>query len=613
MKKFFPLCLLLIVALVWTVSIASTFDRTPTANSSKQTVDKSQDLDAVQGDEMTPEKAARIQADKEARHEEILRSLTGESEEISSETSVEYPSDITTNAGGEAAPDYLYGPVTISELSMPGSEFRMRELKDDGVIDANEKAEYEQILAETPVIEIPMPLNIVSESEPNDDCSTADPIACGDTVWCATQTTGQDDHDWFTFTLDATYPSWKVTIETHPTAGACDPPSSDTYLELWTGDCQTLITDDDDGGVGFFSLITINLLPGSYAIHEDNTVWSSDGSYHLSVICEEDTCFGLAPPNDLCTSVTPVALPANTPTVFNGYSNECATMDCALLTYPHVWEAFTTTVVGDLAIEYCGSLYNGGPWGNGYIVLEPDCPCVSNLYFSSYDFGCADGNVRIYWDNLPAGTYYYPVLWDPANNAGGNYTLTMTLTVTGPCDVVCDPNWTYENEPPCDTNYVDSTNSGCNLPLFWSPYTVGDTVCGETGTYAFWDTVDQVWLDYRDTDWYEFTTTSTAEISMTCVAEVPLLIFLMIPGSPDPCVGYSYVYNTGDECDTVTVSLGVQPAGTYWAWIGPSVFTGYPCGSEYWFIVPRGSGHYRDLHRRLARRDQLGSGRPVFH
>lgn len=305
MKKFFPLCLILIVALVWTVSIAGNLDKVPTANSSQQTeVDKSQNLDAVQADEMTPEKAARIRADKDARHEEILRSMAGE-EDISSEIGIEDPSELTTNVGGPALPEFYPQATTIADLYMPDSERRMIELKADGIIDASERAEYEQLLAEaTPAVEIPMPLNIVSESEPNDVCTDADPMACGDTVWCATQTTGQDDHDWFTFTLAA---DQNVIIETHPTNGACDPASSDTYLELWSGDCQVLIASDDDGGFGYFSLIAMPLTAGTYAIHEDNTVWGSDGSYHLSVTCCD------APPNDNCADVTPVALPGNTP------------------------------------------------------------------------------------------------------------------------------------------------------------------------------------------------------------------------------------------------------------------------------------------------------------
>ena len=37
MKKFFPLCLILIVALVWTVSIAGSDERAPTSNSEQMT------------------------------------------------------------------------------------------------------------------------------------------------------------------------------------------------------------------------------------------------------------------------------------------------------------------------------------------------------------------------------------------------------------------------------------------------------------------------------------------------------------------------------------------------------------------------------------------------
>jgi hypothetical protein len=70
MKKFFPLYLILIVALIWTVTGASSADKADNAIFTKQVRgEKAAKAQPAAIDEMTPEKAARIRADKEARHE----------------------------------------------------------------------------------------------------------------------------------------------------------------------------------------------------------------------------------------------------------------------------------------------------------------------------------------------------------------------------------------------------------------------------------------------------------------------------------------------------------------------------------------------------------------
>jgi hypothetical protein len=715
MRKFFPLYLILIVALIWTVTGASSADKADNAIFTKQVRgEKAAKAQPAAVDEMTPEKAARIAESEAIKPMTIIEALGGKSER----QITEYP-DLSR----------LYetriDPIQAQNARLARDKARLVEIKADGIVTAEERAEADRIASTFMGEPIPMPLNIVSESEPNDDCASADTIACGDTVWCATQTTGSDDHDWFVFTLDNSEPSWDVTIETHPTNGSCDPASSDTYLELWEMPCDSLIAYDDDGGFNFFSLITITLPPGTYAIHEDNTVWTSDGSYHLSVDCiptppppandlcddavtvsvpsstagttisatvdsmdfcgtsntapgvwykvtgtgntitastcdagtnydtklqvwcnscdvpicvtgndddfgctysslqstvtwcsedgtdylilvagydvdvgdfvlnisddatpcndpisclppepcpgdsividlqtdsygyetswdlmysgtsivvasgsgyssnfsysitvctETDSCYDFhiydsygdggaawqvyfngtlscsgtfptgyqedcwaiganctmpygmccygdpydptcvdtfavdcaslsgvldatkscatdycapcdtvtaVPPNDSCHNVTPVVLTPDVPEIFTG--NSCnSTIDCGLLAYPHVWEAFTTTITGDVSIELCGSNYNGEPWGDGYIVMYSDCPCVSGTYWDSYEFDCVDGNVRIFWNDLPAGTWYYPVIWNPEYDAGGDYVVTVTVFTPPP-------------------------------------------------------------------------------------------------------------------------------------------------------------------------------------
>jgi len=720
MKKLLALYLIIIMALVWTVAVAGSMENAATITSNQQVkIDKVGEGTGQKAvnNEMTAEKAARIAADQafQAVGQEAVHEVLG-------------------NYVGEIVPQPFNStdaPVSVAPfgepVKAPDAETRMKDIKRDGVIDAGERAEYEQLLADQPVVEIPMPLNIVSETEPNDDCASADPIACGDTVWCATHTYGNDDHDWYTFTLTS---DQNVAIETHPTSGACDPAMSDTYLELWTGDCQTFITADDDGGVGWFSLISMNLAAGTYAIHSDNSIYAQAGSYHLSLICTSpqpiwnctdtppdgklpggnidvepneicaeaviaqceyaycgdistdadsdwyaitlpsDTTYSLhirvfgddtpnqyaqglgldprvelwgpgctdmvaysedylgtfpdaenwdsqidpgipgncfpagstvyikvwtyysapgpylliincepcevcpPPPNDNCEDVTPTILTPGVPTTFTG-NNECATNQCSYFPGGHVWEAFTTTIPGDISLEYCGSV---GVWQNAWLNLTTDCPCTGFTDAASFGFTCVDSNVQMVWENFPAGTYYYPVMLDPALGSEGDYTITVRVDSLIQCDVVCDPGWTDEGEPDCYDDYEDVTNGGCNsTPNVWGSITSGDTICGTTGDYTY-----QGNPGYRDTDWFQFTLTQTSDISATICSETNVALYLL---DASDCNNVQFLGTAnGTPCDTVTAAASAVPPGTYVVWVG-SDGSGFPCGSDYWVTL----------------------------
>jgi hypothetical protein len=278
MKKFFPLCLLLIVALVWTVSIASSFDRTPTASSDEKVF--------IEKPKSTVEKPV-VQKQVQKR---IVRDVPRRTEPIDFfdgvPTATSQEAEEAARVAGERAGEITVVPIEMGQRS--ASAKRMKEIKADGVISSDERSLYEELRSiSAPGAELPMPLNIVSESEVNDSCQIADPVACGDTVWCATLTDGTDDEDWYTFTLTE---NQTVTIETHPTGTDCqDPSMGDTYLELWEAPCDSMIAYNDDiGGTpwNLFSRIIINLPPGTYAILSGNP-WDETGSYHLSILCED--------------------------------------------------------------------------------------------------------------------------------------------------------------------------------------------------------------------------------------------------------------------------------------------------------------------------------------
>ena len=152
------------------------------------------------------------------------------------------------------------------------------------------------------------------------------------------------------------------------------------------------------------------------------------GSWINGGTCASDPC-PTPGEDDICSDVTPQALPFT----FVG-NNEGATYDtyCQYFgDYPNTWLAFTIDECTDITLSYCGTQAG---WGNGWLNLVTDCACSEGSLISgaTYDFNCGNGNPNIYWSHLAAGTYYYPVMLDPANGASGDWSIEVTGTACPP-------------------------------------------------------------------------------------------------------------------------------------------------------------------------------------
>lgn len=157
------------------------------------------------------------------------------------------------------------------------------------------------------------------------------------------------------------------------------------------------------------------------------------------------------PPNDHCEDVTPGTLAVGGNLVFSG-NNEAATLDgdnvpgSGLAAYQSavVWEAFTTSECANIHIAFCGS---EAPFLDEYFwnVLTQQCPADELVLTFEYNNNeCPDGQPAMYFNDLPAGTYYYPV-WADVNGPHGNYVITVTATActqavdAGPDQALCSP------------------------------------------------------------------------------------------------------------------------------------------------------------------------------
>ncbi len=139
--------------------------------------------------------------------------------------------------------------------------------------------------------------------------------------------------------------------------------------------------------------------------------------------------------NDLCGSVTAADLAVDGSLTFTGTTLD-ATADGDYVPgsalegqNPSVWHAFTTTECSNVTVSYC----NTDPvFGNVWVILTPSCPAGDDyLLATSYDFTtCATENVTLVYFELPAGTWYLPVMYD-AVAAAGPYEILVTATVCG--------------------------------------------------------------------------------------------------------------------------------------------------------------------------------------
>jgi hypothetical protein len=171
----------------------------------------------------------------------------------------------------------------------------------------------------------------------------------------------------------------------------------------------------------------------------------------------------------------------------------------------------------------------------------------------------------------------------PEGYSGGPYDRSV-------CDVTCPSNAIPENEPVCYDNYRDSTNTGCNC-YDWSPPTIctfsdivcGDIVCGTSGNFNVTD-ASGVITDFRDTDWYRLVLTTPSIIYWSAYTEFPVQLVIISAGTVN-CYDQALNYATGGPCQVVSDTSSCLPAGTYYLWIGPSVFDGLPCGLDYYAWV----------------------------
>lgn len=241
-------------------------------------------------------------------------------------------------------------------------------------------------------------------------------------------------------------------------------------------------------------------------------------------------------------------------------------------TSPDVVYKFVAQENYGVTIDLCSSLYDTkvyvveDAWSN-VIACNDDAVCGYSGYQSKLESV-----------SLDMGHTYY-IIVDGYGGLSGTYAMNVTC---GPeCIIECPPGGYHEQEPWCHDDYVDDYNSGCSHdPVIFediAPGEPGETVyvCGTGGNYLFGG------LEYRDTDWFQLTLDEAREITVQCEAEFPVLMFLIYNAD---CADMQHEYALGGICEPISITREVGP-GSVWVWIGTSVFSGVPCGSDYLLTI----------------------------
>lgn len=192
------------------------------------------------------------------------------------------------------------------------------------------------------------------------------------------------------------------------------------------------------------------------------------------------------PVNDVCADVVPTALEVGATVFFSG-NNEGATFDGDNVPgsglddfgVAVVWAAFTTTECADVSLSFCGST---APFMSEFFwdVLAYDCPADELVVADSYNNAdCSDGQPTVYFNELAAGTYYYPI-WSHPGDAIGDYEIAISAVACatgGPANDLCSGAEehllaTGDTLNLNGDNTGATNNDGLGLPVVWESFTL---------------------------------------------------------------------------------------------------------------------------------------------
>lgn len=282
------------------------------------------------------------------------------------------------------------------------------------------------------------------ETEPNDTCP-GQATVCGDVINPAALNFA-GDQDWYYLSLTA------GTLLTVGTDAINAGENTDTYLELYAACGGGIVAQDDDGGPGFYSLISNYNVPatGTYYIKCRGYSTSTTGPYKLFTICTVPTP---PDPNDTCNSDYYISrcnegvLEGNLQYDNNNYdplSGGCASG------YPEVGKDVAYRM--DLqAGDHVSMTYIQYAFDTAFYIIT-DCNDPAGSCVVGADDTFTGEPEVIEWD---AGTGTYWLILDAyGTGAGGAWSLSYTITCPAPRGACCiNGECTITDQEGCNGEY----------------------------------------------------------------------------------------------------------------------------------------------------------------
>lgn len=133
----------------------------------------------------------------------------------------------------------------------------------------------------------------------------------------------------------------------------------------------------------------------------------------------------MPPVNDLCANAPIIDLGANANQTHTG-TGVGSTNTLGLSQFSETWVRIVVPCEGmNVSMNFCG---NSQVRNNAYINLLSTCGANPVLPQGTWNFtSCPNGSISLNWNNVPAGTYYYPILVDNLAWPGA-YTISITGT-----------------------------------------------------------------------------------------------------------------------------------------------------------------------------------------